>query len=99
MWGFFNKNKSSKIKDYVEQDATLLDVRTASEYNSDHIEGSINIPVQGIDAQMDKLDKNKPIVVYCAMGGRSGIAASKLKRNGFKVVNAQSIRNMRKNLK
>lgn len=99
MFGLFNKKKKEKIKKYLDDNAQLLDVRTAAEYNSNHIEGSINIPVQGISSKMNSLDRNRPIIVYCAMGGRSDVAAGKLKSNGFKVVNAGGIGAMKKHLK
>jgi phage shock protein E len=99
MFGIFKSNKKEIIQKYLKEGAQLLDVRTASEFNSGHIEGSKNIPFQAIDQKMDVLDKNKPVIVYCAMGGRSNIAASKLKAKGFKVVNAVGIGSMKKHLK
>ncbi len=99
MFGLLSKKKKEKIKKYLADNAQLLDVRTAAEFNSNHIEGSINIPVQGISQKMDQLDKERPIVVYCAMGGRSDIAASKLKSQGYKVVNAGGINTVKKQLK
>lgn len=99
MFGLFKNKKKETIQKYLNEGAQLLDVRTASEFNGSHIEGSKNIPVQVIDQQMAGLDKEKPLIVYCAMGGRSNIAAGKLKANGFKVVNAGGIGSMRKYLK
>lgn len=99
MFGLFKSKKKEIIQKYLKEGAQLLDVRTASEFNSNHIEGSKNIPVQNIDQKLSSLDKSKPVIVYCAMGGRSNIAASKLKDNGFKVVNAGGIGSMRKHLK
>ena len=99
VFGIFKNNKKEIIQKYLKEDAQLLDVRTASEFNNGHIEGSKNIPFNAIDQKIDGLDKNKPVIVYCAMGGRSNIAASKLKSKGFKVVNAVGIGSMRKYLK
>ena len=99
MFGLFENKKKEVIEKYLNDGAQLLDVRTASEFNGNHIEGSKNIPVQVIDQKLKELDKEKPIIVYCAMGGRSNIAANKLKANGFKVVNAGGIGSMRKYLK
>lgn len=98
MFGLFKNKKKEIIKKYLNDGAQLLDVRTSSEFNGSHIEGSTNIPVQVIDQNIEKLDKNKPIIVYCAMGGRSNVAAAKLKAKGFKVVNAGGINSMRKHL-
>ncbi len=99
MFGLFSKKKKQTIAKYLKEGAQLIDVRTSSEFNSDHIKGSKNIPVQGFDQKINTLDKSKPVIVYCAMGGRSNIAASKLKANGFKVANAGGIGSMRKHLK
>lgn len=99
MFGLFKSKKNDTIKKYLEEGAQLIDVRTSSEFNGDHIRGSKNIPVQGISQKIKALDKNRPVIVYCAMGGRSNIAASKLKANGFKVANAGGIGSMRKLLK
>ncbi|MEN8817711.1 MAG: rhodanese-like domain-containing protein [Nonlabens sp.] len=99
MFGLFKSKKNETIKKYLEEGAQLVDVRSASEFNNGHIEGSHNIPFQTIDQKMKELDKNKPVIVYCAMGGRSNVAASKLKSNGFKVVNAMGIGTVKKHLK
>ncbi|BAO54311.1 rhodanese-like domain-containing protein [Nonlabens marinus] len=99
MFGLFRKRNEGKIKEYLKKGATLLDVRTSSEYNNSNIIGSVNIPVQSMDQQINSLDKSKPIITYCAMGGRSTMAAAKLKSMGYHVVDAGSIKNMRKQLK
>jgi phage shock protein E len=99
MFGLFKNRKSDRIQKYLQQGATLLDVRTSSEFNGSHIEGSINIPVQSIDQHIEKLDKSKPVITYCALGGRSAMAAAKLKSQGFKVVSAGGINTVRKQLK
>jgi phage shock protein E len=73
----------------ADEGATLVDVRTPAEYASGHIDGARNIPVQEIAARSKELPKGKPVVVYCASGMRSAVAASSLRRAGFdKVVNA-----------
>lgn len=65
----------------------LLDVRTPWEYNKDgYIEGSTLLPVQVIQREYTKLldYKDKPILIYCATGNRSTVAAKVLIDNGFK---------------
>ena len=51
----------------VKQGALLLDVRTAGEFSSGHLEGAVNIPVQELEARVSSLPvkKDAPIVVYC----------------------------------
>ena len=66
----------------------LVDVRTPEEFNEGHIKNAGNINFYDSDflTQMNKLDKNKPLYIYCRSGGRSGKAAAKLKEQGFKEV-------------
>ena len=63
----------------------ILDVRTAEEYRSGHIEGAICIPNEtiGKDVQEKLPDKNQRIFVYCRSGNRSRQAASKLAALGY----------------
>ena len=64
----------------------ILDVRTLGEYNRGFIEGSKLLPVQNIQREYTKLldYKDKPILIYCATGNRSTVAARILINNGFK---------------
>jgi rhodanese-related sulfurtransferase len=68
------------------QQPQLLDVRTAGEYQSGHIKNSLQADWLNKDQFADRikyLDKNKPLLVYCASGMRSGAAAKWLLDNGF----------------
>jgi len=71
-----------------EKDVIILDVRTPQEYQEGHISNAINIPVQILGQQLDKLNnfKDKKILVYCRSGHRSAIASQILDRAGFKNV-------------
>lgn len=64
---------------------TLLDVRTPEEFNAGTINGSINIDWNNADFpnQVNTLDKNKPVFVFCLAGSRSAEAASKMRSMGF----------------
>jgi rhodanese-related sulfurtransferase len=68
--------------------AQLLDVRTQEEYVVSHLKNAQNICVTNNDFQekVKKLDKNKPVYVYCEKGGRSANAAKILTEMGFKKV-------------
>lgn len=71
----------------VKQGAIILDVRSKSEYSSGHIKGSINIPVDSLASNLNKLkDKKTPIITCCASGMRSASAKSILKSNGYEDV-------------
>ncbi len=67
------------------KDVQLVDVRTPEEYREGHIKNSLNINVQGssFEAEVAKLDKKKPVMVYCRSGGRSASAQRMLIDMGF----------------
>ena len=74
-----NLEKIMKEKEYI-----IVDVRTKEEYEQLHVKGSINIPYDEIDENID-LDKEKNIFVYCKSGNRSSIAYNALDRLGYNV--------------
>ena len=63
---------------------TILDVRKASEYNSEHVEGAINAPLDIINDSMAKIDKNKTYYVHCLSGYRSMVFISILQARGIR---------------
>ena len=69
----------------VEADVVTLDVRTASEFRAGHIDGAINIDVEGntFETEIANLDKTKSYAVYCQSGRRSLIAVDKMANAGF----------------
>ncbi len=68
--------------------AQLIDVRTEGEFADGGILGAVNINWNGDDFEkrIESYDKNKPVMLYCLSGGRSGAAANKLNALGFKEV-------------
>ncbi len=81
------------VKIYAEKldkikNPQLIDVRTPEEFASEKINDAKNINWNGTDfvAQVEKLDKSKPVFVYCKVGGRSSLAADKLAELGFKEI-------------
>ena len=70
------------------QDKIVLDVRTNDEYNQGHLENAVMIDYYEPDfkQRLAKLDKAKPVFVYCAAGARSEGAAQALVDLGFKQV-------------
>ncbi len=77
---------SKKISE--TQDAKIIDVRTAEEFEKGHLINALNYDWNGnnFDTEISSLDKSKPVFVYCLSGGRSGSAASKMRSDGFKEV-------------
>ena len=67
------------------EDVQLIDVRSQKEYEEIHIANSQNIDFTSptFDDDISKLDKQKPVILYCKGGGRSAKCAKKLKDAGF----------------
>jgi phage shock protein E len=71
------------------QELTVIDVRTPEEYAAGHVEGAVNIDVEGggFSAAIASLDTSAPYIVYCQSGRRSAIAADAMVAAGFTDVN------------
>lgn len=81
-------NKTNTVSEFIAKGAIIIDVRTSGEFASGHIKGSKNIPLDVIGSKVSEIQKmNKPIIVCCRSGMRSGQAASILKQNNIEVVN------------
>lgn len=67
--------------------ATYIDVREPYEFNSGHIAGAVNIPLGEIHFRVEEIKNlNRPIILYCVTGNRSGQALRILVEDGFKEV-------------
>ena len=64
-------------------DAVVIDVRKQSEFDSEHVVGAINVPLNQINKHLAQFPKEKPFILHCAGGYRSMIAASILKQRGW----------------
>ena len=84
------------VKEKIQAGARVVDVRTEDEFADEAYPGAVNIPVGALQARLKELEpKEKPIVVYCASGARSAMAAQILKAAGWKdVVNAGGLSDM-----
>ena len=60
-----------------------IDVRAPGEREQKYIAGSVSVPLNHLEENLEKLPKDRPLLVYCAGGYRSSIAASLLQRGGF----------------
>jgi rhodanese-related sulfurtransferase len=61
----------------------FIDVRSPEEYSGGHAARSVNIPLDTLKENLDRLEKTEPVYVICESGGRSQKAAGILKDNGF----------------
>jgi hydroxyacylglutathione hydrolase len=75
-------NETVKAK-MAEGNVQLVDVRGVSEYKKGHIEGADNLFVGKLPQNLDKIAKDKQVIIHCQSGGRAAIAYSILKANGF----------------
>lgn len=66
---------------------TLLDTRTRREYEKNHIDGFMNIPVDELRERLHEIQKDKPVYVICQSGIRSYIACRILEGNGYVAYN------------
>lgn len=65
------------------EDIQVIDVRGAAEYEAGHIEGANNVFAGTLSDNLDKISKDKQVIIHCQAGDRSAIAYSLLARNGF----------------
>lgn len=84
-----------QLRQGIEDDAVLIDVREADEHAAGHIPGSVNIPRGVLEAEVapgpemggmvapELQDRDRPIYLYCRSGGRSALAADALQNMGF----------------
>ena len=64
--------------------ASIVDVRTPSEFEEGHYPGAVNIPLNELPQRVGEFrEMKKPIVAYCRSGSRSGMAVLILKQNGL----------------
>jgi phage shock protein E len=85
LFGFGTKIDFAQLK---KDGAIILDVRTKSEYERGHISQSINIAVDQLPSNLNRLGNNKEITIItcCASGMRSGVAKKILLSNGYQQV-------------
>ena len=80
----FGLGPAVNYAELVNEGAIILDVRSKGEFAGGHIKGAVNISVDTLRNNLDKLkDKNKPIITCCASGMRSASAKSILQSNGY----------------
>lgn len=92
----FGLGPKTDYSQLVQKGAVIIDVRTKAEYNSGHIKGSKNVPLNSLGQNFKKIgDKNKPVITCCASGMRSASAKNILESAGFsEVYNGGGWRNL-----
>lgn len=73
-------------QEVIGKNVQLVDVRTAKEYNQGHIDDALNIDISNeanFKVEIQKINKNQPVYVYCYSGGRSNKASKIMVELGF----------------
>lgn len=84
--GYTSVSVDEFAKVIADNQVQLIDTRTEAEFNEGHIPGAINIDVNesDFDAKVgQKIDKTRPIALYCRGGRRSKIAAERIVALGY----------------
>ena len=68
---------------YASENPLIFDMRRKSEFDSEHVVDTINIPLNQINNNLASFPKDKPFVMHCASGYRTMIAGSILKQRGW----------------
>ncbi|MDD3415753.1 MAG: FAD-dependent oxidoreductase, partial [Lachnospiraceae bacterium] len=84
--GEFKQVNVDKVRELVESDQIIIDVRESYEYNRGHLKGAINIPLSELRERLDVIPKDKPVYVHCRTGQRSYNAVLALQNRGFRNV-------------
>jgi len=76
--------------------AIVVDVRTPAEFKDGHINGALNLPLQTLSSNLNKLKKDQVIITCCRSGSRSGMARRQLQAAGYtQVYNGGAWSNLR----
>lgn len=78
--------KSMNGVDYMSfrnQKHTLVDVRTAGEWKSAHAPNAMHVPLSDLGSMMNRIPMDHPVVVICASGNRSAVAATQMAKSGY----------------
>jgi rhodanese-related sulfurtransferase len=90
MFGFLKNlfGPGTDFKSLLSKGAIIVDVRTPEEYQSGHINGARNIPLDRIKTIVPEFKKTgKPVITCCRSGARSGMAKSQLAAAGIEAYN------------
>ena len=53
------------VQELLEKDAQVVEVLPSDEFEEDHLPGAINLPLRAVETAAEKLDKSRPVLVYC----------------------------------
>ena len=89
------RTPANVVAEKLRAGATVIDVRSEAEFRGGAYRGAMNVPLPALPARLDRIPKDRPVVVYCASGSRSATAARMLRKAGFAdVSNAGGLRHL-----
>ncbi|WP_202709901.1 FAD-dependent oxidoreductase [Sporosalibacterium faouarense] len=81
--GQFRQVPVTKVRELVENDAFIIDVREKDEYKAGHLKNSVNIPLSEFRNRLDEIPKDKPVYLHCRSSQRSYNAVMALQNMGY----------------
>ena len=94
-------NMKMQSMENINNNATIVDVRTPEEFTEGHFPNAIKITLDQVALRIDEFkEMPKPIIAYCRSGNRSGIAVSILKQNGIAdAINGGGLEDLKQKMK
>jgi rhodanese-related sulfurtransferase len=75
------------VEGAVAAGATLVDVREPREYVAGHLPGALLVPMAQVTGRLAEIDRERPVLVVCATGNRSGVICNLLRAAGYDALN------------
>ncbi len=85
--GLANPLRPAELGQVIEQGAMVIDLRSPAMYSEGHIDGAVNIPAEQLRRNLDKLDKQRTILLACKTGLNGYFMERMLRQKGFKARN------------
>ncbi len=79
----FGGGGNEAVAEALNNNATIIDVRSPMEYRGGHVAGSKNIPLNELGPALKKMSKTTPVIFCCASGARSGAATDMARAQGL----------------
>jgi NADPH-dependent 2,4-dienoyl-CoA reductase/sulfur reductase-like enzyme/rhodanese-related sulfurtransferase len=83
LYGVFRQIPVTKVRELVEKDACIIDVRETGEFAKGHLVNAVNIPLSELRDRFDEVPKDKPVYLHCRSSQRSYNAVMALQNAGF----------------
>ena len=82
-----NLKKTNNIKEFIDDNAVIIDVRSESEFNSGNLMGSVNVPLKDLIYRVNEFEKEKKYITVCTVGMRAESAKKFFEKKGYQVIN------------